>query len=132
MDLLTLRRRRRTSRQVGFTLVELAVVIMIVGILTLIGFPVFSEGQVGARRNSCVDRQHTVYEAALIYCAENHIPDGNLSVSVLQPTLLQPPATDCPTSLDGSHDDYTIVIQGGAPVDVVCNVQGDRHPWRPN
>jgi prepilin-type N-terminal cleavage/methylation domain-containing protein len=118
-------------REGGFTLVELAVVVMIVGLLCVIGFPVFSEGQVGARRNSCLERQNTVFRAAILYCSENVVPDGDLSAGVLQPALLQPDATDCPVELDGSHDDYTVVVVNGAPVDIVCEVMGDAHPWAP-
>jgi prepilin-type N-terminal cleavage/methylation domain-containing protein len=126
-----MRKQAKTS-SAGFTLIELAVVLVIIGILVVVGFPVFSESQVGAKRNTCLDRQHTVFEAALIYCADNVLPDGNLSVSDLEPELIQTPGADCPASMDGSADDYTIVIQGGGPIDVICNIQGAAHPWDPH
>jgi prepilin-type N-terminal cleavage/methylation domain-containing protein len=115
----------------GFTLVELAVVLVILGILVLVGFPVFSESQVGAKRNTCLDRQHMIFEAALIFCADSMPADGDLSVSRLEPELIQPSGADCPAQLDGSADDYHVVIVGGAPTDVVCDVMGDTHPWDP-
>lgn len=113
----------------GFTLIELMVVVGILGLLVLIGFPVFSEGQVGARRNACLDRQHLIFEAALLYSAHNIVPDGNLSAAVLQPDYTQPGAADCPMELNGDFDDYDIVFQNGEPLDVICNVAGDQHPW---
>lgn len=120
---------RRGNR--GFTLVELMIVIAILGILVLVGFPVFSEGQVGARRNSCLDRQKLIFEAALLYSAHNIVPDGTLSVAVLAPDYIQAPAADCPMELDGDGDDYDIIFQNGEPIDVICNVAGDNHPWEP-
>jgi len=116
----------------GFTLVELAVVLVIIGILVVAGLPVFSESQVGAKRNTCLDRQRTIYEAALIFCADSVIADGGLSVSRLEPELIQTPAADCPAQMDGSADDYTIVIVGGSPTDVVCDIGGNAHPWAPH
>ncbi len=115
----------------GFTLVELSVVLMIIGLLVVLGVPYFSEGKVGAQRNACLAQQRMIYEAALIYCGTNGAADGNMSVSVLLPNLLQSEAGDCPSNQDGSQDDYTIVIQGGQPVDVICGIKGDGHPWHP-
>lgn len=116
----------------GFTLVELCVALAIIGLLVVLGFPVFSEGQIGAKRNVCRDRQHMVFEAALIYCADNVVPDGNLNVSVLQPNILQATGADCPAQQDGSANDYSIVIVDNGPTDVICDIHGDRHPWEPN
>lgn len=116
----------------GFTLVELMVALSIIGLLVVVGFPMFSEGQVGAKRNVCLDRQHTVFEAALMYCADSVLASGTVNATVLQPELLQPPATDCPSQQDGSCDDYSIVIESGAPIDIICNIKGDVHPWFPH
>ncbi len=124
----------RTLRtpKAGFTLIELCVVLAILGLIVVLGLPIFSEGQIGAQRNSCLDRQHTVFEAALIFCADSLLPNGTVNATILQPDLLQPPATDCPASQDSSRDDYSIVIENGAPIDVICNIKGDAHPWSPH
>jgi len=123
--------RPRQSAQAGFTLVELMVVMMILGILVFIGMPVFSEGQMGARRNSCLDRQHLVFEAATLYCADHVLGDSTMSANALEPIYLQAPAVFCPSDPDHLPDDYTIVIENGAAVDVVCNIGAAEHPWDP-
>jgi prepilin-type N-terminal cleavage/methylation domain-containing protein len=123
--------RPRHSGTAGFTLVELMVVMMIMGILVFIGMPVFSEGQMGARRNSCLDRQHLVFEAALLYCSDHVLGDSVMAANALEPTYLQAPAVYCPSDADHLTDDYDIVIVNGAPVDVVCNIGGTEHPWDP-
>jgi prepilin-type N-terminal cleavage/methylation domain-containing protein len=124
---------RRSARHAaaGFTLVEIMIVVCIIGILVMVGSPYYSQGKMGAQRNACLHQQHQVFEAALLYCGDQVVPDGNLSVTVLQPDILQPDAAECPSTQDGSYDDYTIVIVSGAPVDVICNAMGDEHPWSP-
>ena len=123
--------RPRHAKNAGFTLVELMVVMMILGILVFIGMPVFSEGQMGARRNSCLDRQHLVYEAATLFCADHVMGDSVMSANVLEPTYLQAPAVFCPSDPDHLPDDYDIVIENGAAVDVQCHIGGSEHPWDP-
>ena len=123
--------RPRHPSQSGFTLVELTVVMMIMGILVFIGMPVFSEGQMGARRNSCLDRQHLVFEASILYCSDHVMGDSVMAANMLEPTYLQAPAVYCPSDPDHLPDDYDIVIVNGAPVDIVCNIGGTQHPWDP-
>jgi len=122
---------RRPALEAGFTLVEIMVVVCIIGILVMVGSPYYSQGKMGAQRNACLHQQHQVFEAAILYCGDQVVPDGNLSVSVLQPDILQPDAAECPASQDATYDDYMIVIVDGAPVDVICNSMGDEHPWSP-
>jgi prepilin-type N-terminal cleavage/methylation domain-containing protein len=115
----------------GFTLVELMIVMVILGILVLLGHPVYSDGQMGARRNSCLDRQHLIFEAALLYSSDNIVPDGNLAVTALHPDYIQPDAAECPVERNSDYDDFEIVFLNGEPRDVVCLIEGDSHPWAP-
>jgi len=122
---------RLKRHQAGFTLVELMVVMGIMSVLVFIGMPVFSEGQMGARRNSCLDRQHLVYEGAMMFCADHVLGDTVMSANLLEPTYLQSPAVFCPSDPDFLVDDYEIVIVNGEPTDVICNIGGTGHPGDP-
>jgi len=124
-------RRKPCRAAAGFTLVEIMIVVCIIGILVVVGSPYYSQGKMGAQRNACLHQQHQVFEAALLYCGDQAVPDGNLIVTVLQPDYIQPDAAECPSTQDASYDDYTIVILNGVPVDVICNSMGDEHPWSP-
>ncbi len=115
----------------GFTLIELANVIMIVSVLTVIGLPTMTDSHATVKRTSCCERQRHVFEAGLLYGAEHFVADGEVNVSVLIPDYVLDNVGECPESVSRDFDDYTIIFQDGQPVDVICDIEGAEHPWAP-
>ncbi len=62
----------------GFTLIELLVVIAIIAILAAILFPVFAKAREKARQTACLNNQHQLSTAILLYSQDHDetLPDG--------------------------------------------------------
>jgi prepilin-type N-terminal cleavage/methylation domain-containing protein len=74
----------------GFTLVELMVVVLIIGILVAIAIPVFNAAQNTAKERACFSNQRVIEGAVQQYLASNtnaSISDTNISGDIAVTTL---------------------------------------------
>jgi len=102
---------RMFKKEEGFTLVELMVVVLIIGILVAIAIPVFNAARARAEQRTCFANQRTIDGAVQQYLADstaNDIADLTAGgVGVLVPTFLAEEPL-CPTL----GDQYTIDAAG--------------------
>ncbi|MBN1354275.1 MAG: prepilin-type N-terminal cleavage/methylation domain-containing protein [Candidatus Omnitrophica bacterium] len=119
----------------GFTLFEMIVVVTIIGLIMTIVLPNYIEARNKARANICASNQKIIYTAATTYMI---IEDTSLETLghkerldelVNKRYLKGDKWTECPSSMDGSYDDYTLEFEGGILADIECDIDPAGHKW---
>jgi prepilin-type N-terminal cleavage/methylation domain-containing protein len=112
----------------GFTLVELAVVVAVIGILSAMAIPNYLHASERARRGSCLSNQRNLMIVAALYSAEQGFLDGTVNCStLLDEGYCSDALAECPSSKNADHDDYDISFEEGELVDIDCTVGGEEH-----
>ncbi len=66
----------------GFTLTELMVVVVIIGVLTAVAIPVTNTIRAKAENNACIQNQHIIHSEAVRYFADHGGYPANVQVLV--------------------------------------------------
>jgi prepilin-type N-terminal cleavage/methylation domain-containing protein len=116
----------------GFTLIELGLVVVILGILAAIAIPNYYRVTERARRSSCLSNQRNVMTAGALYVADYQLVNETVNtMDLFNNNYASGPVCECPESDVVDHDDYDVVVENGRVTDVVCLLKGDEHQWRP-
>lgn len=119
-------------RRAGFTLVELAIVCVVIGILAAIAAPNYARTRARAGRASCLSNQRNLWAAGTLYANDQGILDALLNGEELLAAHVVPTdLTECPESDDESHDDYELTIAGGDVAEIRCRVAPAEHVLHP-
>ena len=118
--------------QRGFTLIELMVVVIVIGLVTAIGMANFINLKENSVRASCISNQKHAVEAALLYAGENGVGAATFTVATLHAgNYLANEASECPASGDNNFDDYTITLLNERVTVITCDIQTAKHSWEP-
>lgn len=116
----------------GFTLIELMVVVVVLGLLAAIGAANFISLQHKAKRAACLSHQHHIAEAATLWSIDTATLDGQVNVAaLLAADYLSPAAGECPDSPAPDFDDYRATLVGGRVTTLECTVRFGDHQWIP-
>ncbi len=106
----------------GFTLIELMVVVLIIGILVAVAIPVFGSAAANARDKSCTANVRTIAGAVAQYQAEySNIPGSWGPLDLVAADFLK-------SEPDDPHGSYTYEIDGNGDASPGLVSVGTGHP----
>ena len=115
----------------GFTIMELLVVIVIIGVLAAIGVPAYNNMTTRARETACDANKRTIATAVGMYYVDNGSyknGEADLTLGDLVPYLDNAESIKCP----GKDAEGYKISTTGDPVNTVvvtCNVSGHEHVY---
>ena len=124
------RSQRRLTDSGGFTLIELSITIVVIGIIMAIGFANFIRFRTKAQYAGCVTNQRHAYEACLMYVSNVNPGTVTFDVNVLTGAGYLPgDAAECPVSPIDDFNDYTLDVVSNSVTGIACKQAPVDHLW---
>jgi prepilin-type N-terminal cleavage/methylation domain-containing protein len=113
--------RIETSRQGGFTLVEIMIVVAIIGLLAAIAIPNFVKARSLSQKNACVENLRQIFYAKATWALETHKSSSVVpnDTDLFGPTLYIRTKPECPSS-----GTYELLAMDTKPT---CTLSADGH-----
>lgn len=119
----------RSSRS-GFTMIELAVVLIVLSIMSSIALANFIKFQKRASFASCVSNQRHVLEASTLYISLENPGNVAYDVNVLVGNgYLSQEIGECPRSAVHAMNDYHITVVNNRVTGLNCKILPVDHQW---
>lgn len=114
---------RKMLNKKGFSLVELMIVVVIMGILIAVAIPLYGAITTNAKNKTCASNIDTIENAAVIYYTNTGTPATSAGWKT-ELTFEGGVAPECPWGAemeDGTYEGYTVTVDAGdGTATVVC------------
>ena len=107
--------KNRTSRNAGFTLVEIMIVVAIIGLLAAIAIPNFVKARTTSQKNACINNLRQIDGAIQQWALETK-QSGSASVGFTDISAYLKNAVICPSGGTTFANSYTIADVSTKPV----------------